>query len=212
MPARILTPALEVLWQQLAGIPAIRDRFVLAGGTALAMHFGHRQSIDLDFFTPDAFDPQQVFQFLPTADAVLVAQEEGTLHARVTGCKVSFFRYPYPWLTAPETRQGLRLAGVPDIAAMKVVAIAQRGTKKDFFDLFRILQDHPPAQIKDWVLRKFSDRNINCYHLLRSLFYFDDAELDPDPLSLDGTTWPVVKAWFQAREREFFQTLLSPSS
>lgn len=176
----------------------------------MAVHLGHRQSIDLDFFSPDRFDPGDLFRNLPPAGSVLVAQEEGTLHARVEGAKVSFLRYPYPWLTEPVVRQGLRLAGVPDIAAMKVVAIAQRGTKKDFFDLYRIVQDHPPAQVKDWFLGKFGDRNVNCYHVLRSLFYFEDAEPDPEPVSLDGTTWPVVKAWFQAREQEFFRTLLSP--
>lgn len=173
------------------------------------MHLGHRQSIDLDFFSPDSFDPADLFRSLPTPGSVLVAQEEDTLHARVEGAKVSFLRYPYPWLIEPLMRQGLRLAGVPDIAAMKVVAIAQWGTKKDFFDLYRILQDHPPALVKDWFLGKFGNRNVNCYHVLRSLFYFDDAEPDPEPISLDGTTWPVVKTWFQTREQEFFRTLVS---
>ena len=101
------------------------------------------------------------------------------------------------------------LAAVPDIAAMKVVAISQRGTKKDFFDLYKIMQTSGPEQVKGWFLDKYGERKINCYHILRSLFFFEDAEPDPEPISLDGTTWVQVQSFFRDRERAWFDALLS---
>jgi len=103
---------------------------------------------------------------------------------------------------------GIELAGVPDIAAMKVVAIAQRGTKKDFFDLYEILRGISIQEVKTWFLEKYGDRRVNCYHVVRSLVFFEEAEGEPDPVSLNGTTWEEVKSFFLSRERSHFSDLV----
>jgi predicted nucleotidyltransferase component of viral defense system len=159
MFARVLTPDLQQLWGRLGKLPAVRDAFILAGGTALAVHLGHRRSIDLDFFSDHAFRPEVLERALDPLGAVTIANEEGTLHARIGSCKVSFLHDPYPWIAEQIELEGLRLAGVPDIAAMKVIAISQRGTRKDFFDLFRILRDHQPEEIKGWSPTRSLNRN-----------------------------------------------------
>ncbi|NLI79595.1 MAG: nucleotidyl transferase AbiEii/AbiGii toxin family protein [Candidatus Riflebacteria bacterium] len=209
MFAEVLTPGLQGLWRQLADRPAVTGPFVLAGGTALAVQVGHRRSFDLDFFTTQDFRPELLEQTLLELGGTTVSLEEGTLHVRFGEAKASFLRYPYRWISPPVPGDGLMLAAVPDIAAMKVVAISQRGTKKDFYDLYKIMQTSDPEQVKGWFLDKYGERKINCYHILRSLFFFEDAEPDPEPISLDGTTWAQVKAFFRARERTWFDALLS---
>jgi hypothetical protein len=183
--------------------------FYLAGGTALALQIGHRESIDLDFFTPNPFPGQAVTELLVGAGGEVRVAEVDTVHGTVSGVKVSFFSYPYPLLVPLIPFRELLLADVPDVAAMKTTAIAQRGTKKDFFDAFHILQLHSPDQVKGWVLAKFGEARVNCYHVLRSLFFFEDAENDPEPMSRTGTRWSDVKAWFLANERALFDSLLS---
>ncbi|MFZ2960329.1 MAG: nucleotidyl transferase AbiEii/AbiGii toxin family protein [Candidatus Ozemobacteraceae bacterium] len=105
---------------------------------------------------------------------------------------------------------GINLADVSDIAAMKVVAVSQRGTKKDFFDLYEILRPNSPQQLKTWVLSKFGERRINCFHVLRSLVFFADADADADPypISLNATSWLGVKAFFLGLEKELSEQLL----
>lgn len=187
----------------------VRERkFVLAGGTALAFHLGHRRSVDLDFFTSNDFDELALGNALAALGAEMRAQQEGTLHISLEGVKCSFFKYPYPWLEVPIECGGIELASVQDIAAMKVIAIGQRGTKKDFFDLFEILRSASPHQVKKWVIGKFGERRVNCYHLLRSLVYFADAETDPDPISLRGITWLRVKTFFLEQEKRLSEQLL----
>ena len=78
-----------------------------------------------------------------------------------------------------------------------------------FFDLYRILQDHEPESIKTWFLEKFGGKQVNCYHILRSLFFFEDADPDPEPISLDTTSWNQVKSFFLAHEAAWFDSLLS---
>jgi len=208
MPATPLGPDLTDLIGLIARRPELAGGFYLAGGTALAIHLGHRRSIDLDFFRADPFDAEVLIRCLADLGGDLRVREAGTIHAVVRGIKVSLFQYPYRLIAPMTTHLGLNLASVADIAAMKIVAIAQRGSKKDFFDVFEILKVNSPKEMKMWFLEKFGDRQVNCYHILRSLFFFDDAEHDPEPISLNGTNWETVKWFFRAREREFFATLL----
>ncbi|HOY67569.1 MAG TPA: nucleotidyl transferase AbiEii/AbiGii toxin family protein [Candidatus Ozemobacteraceae bacterium] len=184
--------------------------FYLAGGTALALHLGHRRSVDLDYFTEKPFDTERVAQMIASFGGEIRVREADTVHAMIDGVKCSFFSYPYRLLGALTDFRGLLLASIPDIAAMKVVAIAQRGTKKDFFDMYRILRDVPPRRLKEWFLGKFGANRVNCYHVLRSFLFFDEAESEPDPLALDETRWQDVKAFFLSQEKQLFADLLPP--
>lgn len=114
----------------------ILDRFYLAGGTALALQFGHRRSVDLDFFTPEPFDEEVlVGEIHRLPEFELIAKARETVHAHTQGVKLSFLGYAYPVLFPFGSYLGARLADPRDIACMKMSAIASRGTRRDFVDL-----------------------------------------------------------------------------
>jgi hypothetical protein len=174
--------------------------FYLAGGTGLALRLGHRRSADLDFFTPETFQEDTLIQRVQNvAGFRLVAKEPGTLHTHMKGTKVSFLAYAYPLLFPCETFLDVQVADPRDIACMKVSAIAGRGTKRDFIDLYAVAQDHGLPQILEWFMKKFALANYSMVHLLKSLTYFDDAEKDPSPDMLVPLSWEEVKRFF-ARE------------
>ncbi len=199
---------LLLLIDQLATHAEVVESFYLAGGTGLALQLGHRTSIDLDLFHEQAFSTERYVSLLIGLGGRVMQSEEGSVHGVAAGVKVSFLQYPYPLLRPLQTVRGLHLASIEDIAAMKVVAISQRGDKKDFFDLYEILKSVSPRDLKALFLKKFGASRINCYHILKSFLYFDDAEQQPDPLSLNGTRWEQVKGFFIDHEKELMRELL----
>jgi hypothetical protein len=135
--------------------------FYLAGGTGLALQLGHRVSEGLDFFTEKSFAPETVIRLLVGRLAVTIAgAAPGTLHALCgEGIKTRFFFYPYRLLYPPISFQGCFIADWRDIAAMKLVALSQRGTKKDFVALFFLLRDKLTlADLKTRIHRSISSR------------------------------------------------------
>ena len=116
--------------------------FYLAGGTALALQLGHRKSIDLDFFSQKYPSQEQLIQALNKYQPVIAQQATGTLDVFIDEVKVSFFDYKYTLLEDTYLYKQVRLASTLDIACMKIAAISQRGTKKDFVDLYVLLQKY----------------------------------------------------------------------
>ncbi|MAS91612.1 MAG: hypothetical protein CMO55_00325 [Verrucomicrobiales bacterium] len=170
--------------------------FYLAGGTALAIHLGHRKSIDLDFFGGREFDPlsleHDIREFLKDGSQVQVSgTAKNTLNLFIDGIKVDALRYSYPILSPPTQEDSYLLASIPDISAMKLSAVTNRGSKKDFFDIFQLLQDYSLGELLDFYVEKFSTHDR--FMVLRSLTYFDDAEAEPEPILLNRTTWSKVK-------------------
>jgi hypothetical protein len=189
------------------------SKFRLAGGTALAWALGHRRSDDLDFFTREPGGLGLAAQTrlasnlrtLPDVGSVDLHGER-TLHATVMGCRVSFFEIQGKWLSSVEmTKEGLALARLDDIAAMKVVSVLTRSAKKDFYDL-HALRQHGYGAVRLFELAKGSlpdliDAEV-AQTLVRALLDFSDADLDPDPMSLDGTTWKAAKQTASALSHE----------
>jgi hypothetical protein len=171
--------------------------FYLVGGTAVALRLGHRQSVDLDWFRPDPIeDPLALVGELGVGGPRWHVEglAPGTLHARVDGVAVSLLRYTYPLLAPlldwPE--YGCRLASLEDLGCMKLAAIAQRGAKKDFFDLHALLRaGQTLPQLLQAFARKYSDADPA--PVLVGLCYFDDADLDPDPVRLTAPAWATVR-------------------
>ena len=203
----VADPLLQLI-AELSHRHDIVDRFYLAGGTALALQCGHRTSVDLDFFSQDQFNSEQIATAIIETGGQVIQSETYSVHGVSAGVKMSFFHYPYPLLQPLLSFQAILIASVDDIAAMKAVAISQRGDKKDFFDMYEILKKIPPSALKRLFLSKFSEPRINCYHILKSFFYFDDADLQPDPISLNGTTWEQVKTYFTNNEKQIMKELL----
>jgi len=186
--------------------------FYLAGGSAAALHLGHRVSVDLDFFTEnDDYEPEPLQQSLRRIGPLTIQQQgRGTLVAALQGVQISFFAYPYPVLEPFAELEGARIASLPDIALMKIVAIGQRGRMRDFVDLHAICaQGYPLEDLLHRLPRKYPDLTYPSYHIFRSLVYFDDAERDVPPRMLSVLVWDDVKAWFERNVKDLMGGLLA---
>lgn len=191
------------------GREALVKRFYLAGGSAAALHLGHRISVDLDFFTPDMFDPNALTQRLEKLDTITLQQQStGTFVGLLAQTQISFFYYGYPLLESPAIFRGVRVASLLDIALMKVTAISQRGRQRDFIDLYFICKSgFDLADLLKLVPKKFATLSYPSYHLLRALVYFDDAENDPPPKMIARYTWGQVKKFFEKQVGELMQEI-----
>jgi predicted nucleotidyltransferase component of viral defense system len=188
--AAIPITVLEVL-EQVA--PCLADQgFSLAGGTSLALRFGHRISVDLDFFTTGEFVADDIITKLGISASEVMDRSKGTLRLLVDGVKIDCLRHAYPLLNPPDVIENLRMWSVADVAAMKLNAITNRGSKKDFHDLHTLLEHHTLPEMLDAYCSKYSITNR--FMVIRSLAWFEDADEEPDPISLVNATWPDVKA------------------
>lgn len=177
----------------------------LAGGTALALQVGHRQSVDLDFFTQ-----QKVFRELEvertlqnTGSWQTTYRERGTIYGVFRGAKVSLIAYPFFQPKKEKLHYGTISVLLPaDIASMKIVAISQRGRKRDFFDLYWYCQNREPlAQVILRAVNQYPGQDKNINHIIKSLSYFADAEDDPEPKLFFKASWPAVKKFFREQAK-----------
>lgn len=195
----VISEATEGALRALLG-GELLNRFYLAGGTGLALHLGHRLSQDLDFFATDLFNEESLLQQLQRLNGFsLVAKEPYTLHATIHGTKVSFLGYAYPVLFPYANFLEVAVADPQDIACMKISAIASRGTKRDFVDLYVAARQFGLANLLQLFDRKYARTGYNKLHILKSLVFFDDAEKDPMPHMLMPIDWHEVKL-FLTRE------------
>lgn len=202
-----LTPATLQAFHQVARLPFITS-FYLAGGTGLALHLGHRFSVDLDFFSPDeaAVGPDQrdaLRILLNDPSLAITYDREGTFVATWQGVGVSFFRLPlYPLAQRPVLLEGVPLATVPEIGAMKLAAIIDRGTRKDMVDLYYLLQVVSLETIFEVAAVKYVRVRSFPVSAMRALAYFADAEALPMPRMLDRTPWPKMKKFLERQALE----------
>jgi len=179
----------------------------LAGGTALALQLGHRVSRDLDFFTQETFKTESVIsQVRKTGQPfTVIAEEEGMLIMDVGGIRLSLFTYEYNFLEKSIRVHSVQLAGIIDIASMKVIAINQRGSKRDFVDLYFVLQDIPFHKIATNMVKRFGAERINPVHIGKSFVYFSDADTNPEPAYIKGreVQWERIKGFFRNHVRQF---------
>lgn len=172
----------------------------LAGGSSLALQFGHRVSEDFDFFTPSEFKSQQIAKKLSQVGkfALQEAADKNTLLGLFNGVKFSLFFYPYPLIFKPKKYSNISLADPRDIAAMKLVALMDRGTKKDFIDLYFLNRKGVSIERAfHYYDRKYKKLANNLYSLIKSLAYFDDAEKTEMPEMIKRVSWEKVKDFFR---------------
>ncbi|MGA3026839.1 MAG: nucleotidyl transferase AbiEii/AbiGii toxin family protein [Bryobacteraceae bacterium] len=176
----------------------IPDGAYLAGGTGLALRFGHRRSVDLDFFVLEPFDEDQLLQRIRSLPGVVVVtRAPRTLHLTIQSTKVSFLGYAYPLLFPLASFLGVPVADPRDIACMKITAIAGRGARRDFVDLYIACTHFGLRELLELFARKYAGTSYNRLHILKSLTYFTDAEKDPMPHMLVPLDWRGVKRFFE---------------
>ena len=168
--------------------------FCLVGGTSLSLQIGHRISIDLDMFSSEAFDTIELKSKLEDdyADFEIVLENTNSLITTINGVKVDFIRFKYGFSYPIVANKTIRLANIKDIAPMKIDAISGRGKKKDFFDLYFLLQEFTLSELLELYKAKYKHTTI--FHVIKSINYFEEAELEPDPIVLNKKiTWLKVK-------------------
>lgn len=172
----------------------------MAGGSALALQYGHRVSIDFDFFTPSSFVGKEIIKQLEKVGNFILQEtaEKNTLLGLFNSVKFSLFLYEYPLISAPIIFNKVRLASPQDIAAMKIAAVMDRGTKKDFIDLFFLSKNGIDLNLAlNLYDNKYGKLANNMYSIIKSLSYFDDAESLELPQMIKKINWEEVKAFFQ---------------
>lgn len=173
----------------------------------MALHLGHRISQDLDMFTHVEFKVESLISGIRKTGYSfnIISEGEGYLTADVGGIKISFFKYDYPFIEKPVIYRDVQIAGIHDIAAMKIIAISQRGTKRDFIDMYFVLQDIPFHKLSCHMVKRFGKERINPVHIGKSLVYFSDADSDPEPEYARGreVSWDKVKKFFKSHVKQF---------
>jgi predicted nucleotidyltransferase component of viral defense system len=174
--------------------PFFLNDFYLSGGTALSLQLGHRESEDLDFFAQEPFNPEQLQSYL--LDYGKLDQTEllpGTLDTFLNGVKLQFLEYPYSLLKPTVYWQNIRISSVIDIACTKLQTISSRGSKKDFIDLYFILDRYPLIDLFTASEKKYQNISYNEVHIMKSLVYFSDADDQPMPRMHQEVSWDKVK-------------------
>jgi hypothetical protein len=156
------------------------DEFVLVGGTSLALQMGHRKSDDIDLFTQKNIDADFIIETLRREfenSFYISSLSRNTINCVISNIKIDILRHDYPYIDGIIREDKLRLLALPDIAAMKLNAIAGNGSRvKDFIDVYFLLDRFSLKQMFSFYKKKYADQDI--YHVRKSLTYFDDIPAD----------------------------------
>ncbi len=178
--------------------------FYLSGGTALALQLGHRESEDLDFFCENNFDPLKIqIELEALSKPKEVEVTNGNLNCFLDQVKLQFLHYPYRLLEPIVELDNIKLSSVLDIACTKIITISMRGSKKDFIDLSFLLELYDLPFLFSKIKEKYHGIEYNEPHLLKSLTYFRDAELQPLPRMHKEVSWEKIKTTVVEKVREF---------
>jgi hypothetical protein len=201
-----LTPKTRQAFRRAAELPFIHE-FYLAGGTGLAIHFGHRYSVDLDFFSQHYEVDDRVRQIVKShfADPTLITKNDAnnTFVCEWRGVGLSLFRLqPYPLILTPSEADGIRIASVEDIGAMKLAALVGRATRKDLVDLYFILKQIPIRKLYEIAAQKYAGVRDFAITTRRGLGYTRDAEETPMPRMIKKVKWETIREFLEQQAYE----------
>ena len=169
------------------------QNFSLVWWTNLALRYGHRISIDLDLFTNIEFDEESIDQAINTnfTNFKKIKQSKQSLLYYINDTKVDILLYKYKYLNPVQYVDGINMLHTNDIIAMKLSAISMRWSKKDFYDIYELMKNFDLWYMIDLYSQKYpkSDSSIPVIWL----WYFDDADKEPNPISLNKTTRMQIK-------------------
>jgi predicted nucleotidyltransferase component of viral defense system len=182
------------------------ENFSLVGGTALSLHYGHRKSVDLDFFSNKPFENSAVIKALEKKFKKSFLNRSTNpgfgIFGFVGDVKIDIIRHPHPLIRPEQNIENIRLFSVEDIIAMKVQAILGRGKKKDFWDIAELLNHYSVPDFINFHAEKYASQNL-LITVPQAITYFADAEESEDPVSLKNQTWESVKKLISAKVSEY---------
>ena len=171
------------------------DNFILVGGTALSLQIGHRKSIDIDLFSSDAFDVENMLEFLQKEfNYYNQARFKNSLLGSIGNIKLDIISHQYQWLYPFTTIEGIRMAGTADIAAMKLNAIMGNGSRlKDFIDMAYLSSFYTLEQMLQFFEIKYP--NNNSMMAFKSLNWLEDINFEVDVNYVNKTmNWETIKS------------------
>ena len=186
-------PATLELLRKMVALPELKS-FRLGGGTALSLLFGHRKSVDLDFFTDQPLEKEIFVSALTDSFGRIVSVNERSKHIYqciIQNVKVDFVSVSDPFLNPVQIIDKIPFVDTKDLIALKLNAVKGRGVKKDFWDVARLLQDYSMSDLFRFYYDRYTYDDSSS--LIRSIIYFKDAENTIEPESLDGMTWEKAK-------------------
>lgn len=202
-----VAPATLELLKSISALNQLNS-FGLGGGTNLALRFGHRLSIDLDFFTNTSFDTSFLFQLLikefPSAE--LLFEKNHTIMLNINNTKVDFILYPFPWLRPFDTFGNIRLLSISDIIPMKLQAASNRNAKKDYWDIAILLKQYSLGEMLEMFKTKF--HHIDTGFIIHSLTDFENADSEPDPDIYINISWSEIKLQLTGEIKKYTKGLL----
>lgn len=193
------------LLKKLMGMTVL-EPFSLVGGTALSLRYGHRSSIDLDLFFHEKFDQPGILAELESAFGDQFEYKHQHTHfgifCFIDGIKVDFVYFPHHLIKPIEIIEEIRFYSNADIAAMKIQAILGRAKKKDFWDLFELLQNYSLQEIINWHQQKYPSQML-LISIPHAITYFVDADESETPVSFKKQTWNLVQKGIQKAVRDY---------
>jgi Nucleotidyl transferase AbiEii toxin, Type IV TA system len=196
------TSTLNVL-KRISPLDFLKD-FNLVGGTALALYWGHRISDDIDLFTDKKIELLYIEGELNKIEGTeFISRTPIGLFYNIDSVKTDFLIYPYPFALKSYKEDSMQLAHLDDTVTMKLGAITNRGAKKDFVDLYYILQHYSFEKLCSLYMEKYKTKNLLA--LFRSLTYFDDAETKdmPELLIDKKLNWQAIKKEIEKKVKEY---------
>ena len=180
----------------------ILSRTRLVGGTSLALQFGHRESIDIDIFGDIDTNTDEIrSELVKIGKTKIISASKYINIFNIEGIKTDIVNYPFKWLFPAIKEENIIMADIRDIAAMKLSAITNRGSKKDFIDLYYILKQYSFKEILSYYLTKYDDASK--FLLLKSVVYFSDADDDPMPKMKENINWADIKSAIRAELKQY---------
>ena len=196
LPAKAVETTVLELIKSLQSKSYLKD-FYLVGGTALALQFGHRKSVDIDLFSNFSFDASELLENIhQDFPFQLFFTGSNTLKGTVAEINVDILAHRYRYITEPWVIEGVRLLSIPDIIAMKLNAISTSGQRsKDFIDIYYLLKEYRLGKMLEFYKEKYNQDNTS--FILKSLVYFDDVDLADWPVMIRD---PKLK-WSEVKNR-----------
>jgi len=200
-------PGTFSLLKELMALPSL-EAFSLVGGTALALRYGHRSSDDLDLFFHEKFNyPGIIFSLEQTFRQRFVYKQQQTpfgIFCFIDNVKVDIVHFPHLPIAPFRKENEIRMYSNADIAAMKIQAILGRAQKKDFWDLYELLQNYPLQQLMDWHKQKYPSQML-AISIPHAITYYVDADESDAPVSFKGQTWDKVKSGIKKVVNEYLR-------
>ncbi len=205
MYLNVLPVGHEEVIKKISTYPFIKN-FYLAGGTSLVLQLGYRESVDFDFFSEQDFNPEELLNVLKNDfDVEDITVAKGTLNCVVKGIKLQFLNYPYLLLEKFSDWDGINLSSIIDVACTKMITVSVRGSKKDYIDVYYLLQTYSLEELFQKMDKKYKNLDFNKTHILKSLTYFGEADEQPMPRMHTETDWENVKKVISSKAVEYLK-------